>query len=73
MENVALFSILFLSFILMVILSYINYRILRITIYMFEVTIDIRDISARLLNVTEQMNDSFHVKEIPNGKETNED
>ena len=73
MENVALFSILFLSFILMVILSYINYRILRITIYMLEVTIEIRDISARLLNVTEQMNDSFHVKEIPNGKETNED
>lgn len=73
MENVALFSILFLSFILMVILSYINYRILRITIYMLEVTIEIRDISTRLLNVTEQMNDSFHVKEIPNGKETNED
>ena len=64
MENVALFSILFLSFILMVILSYINYRILRITIYMLEVTIEIRDISERLLNVTEQMNDSFHVKEI---------
>jgi len=73
MENIALYSILFLSFILMVILSYINYRILRITIYMLEVTIEIRDISARLLNVTEQMNDSFHVKEIPNGKETNED
>ena len=64
MENVALFSILLLSFILMVILSYINYRILYITIYMLEVTIEIRDISERLLNVTEQMNDSFHVKEI---------
>ena len=63
MENVALF-ILLLSFILMVILSYINYRILYITIYMLEVTIEIRDISERLLNVTEQMNDSFHVKEI---------
>jgi len=73
MENVALYSILFLSFILMVILSYINYRILCITIYMLEVTIEIRDISTWLLNVTEQMNDSFHVKEIPNGEETNED
>lgn len=64
MENIALYIILFLSFILMVVLSYINYRILCITIYMLEVTIEIRDISERLLNVTEQMNDSFHVKEI---------
>ena len=73
MFNIILYISLVISILLMVLLSYINYRILRITIYMLEVTIEIRDISTRLLNVTEQMNDSFHVKEIPNGKETNED
>jgi len=64
MFDIILYISLVISILLMVLLSYINYRILRITIYMLEVTIEIRDISTRLLNVTEQMNDSFHVKEI---------
>ena len=64
MFNIILYISLVISILLMVLLSYINYRILRITIYMLEVTIEIRDISTRLLKVTEQMNDSFHVKEI---------
>ena len=55
---------LLLSFILLVILSYINYKILNITIYMLEVTIDIKDVSVELLEETKQLKNSFSIKEI---------
>ena len=63
MLDIAISSILLLSFVLMVVLSYINYRILLITIRMLEVTIDIKDVSVELLEETRQLKNNFIIKE----------
>ena len=63
MLDIAISSILLLSFVLMVVLSYINYRILLITIRMLEVTIDIKDVSVELLEETSQLKNNFIIKE----------
>ena len=63
MLDTGISALLLSSFILMVILSYINYKILNITIYMLEVTIDIRDVSLALLRETEKFSTSFIMKE----------
>jgi hypothetical protein len=63
MLDIAIGLLLLLSFILMVILSYINYKILNITIHMLEVTIEVRDVSVELLEVTKQLKEGFSVKE----------
>ena len=64
MLDIAIGGILLLSFVLMLVLSYINYKILLITISMLEVTIDIKDVSVELLEETKQLKDSFSIKEI---------
>ena len=64
MLDIAIGGILLLSFVLMLVLSYINYRILLITIRMLEVTIDIKDISIDLLGETKKLRESFIIKEI---------
>ena len=63
MLDIDISSILLLSFVLMVVLSYINYRILLITIRMLEVTIDIKDVSVELLEETRQLKNNFIIKE----------
>ena len=64
MLDTAIGGILLLSFVLMLVLSYINYKIMLITINMLEVTIKIKDISVELLEVTKQLEQSFNIKEI---------
>ena len=64
MLDIVIGSILFLSFVLMLVLSYINYKIMLITINMLEVTIKIKDVSMELLEVTKQLEQSFNIKEI---------
>ena len=64
MLDIAIGGILLLSFVLMLVLSYINYKIMLITIRMLEVTIDIKDVSVELLEVTKQLEQSFNIKEI---------
>ena len=64
MLDIAIGGILLLSFVLMLALSYINYKIMLITIRMLEVTIDIKDVSVELLEVTKQLEQSFNIKEI---------
>ena len=64
MLDTAIGGILLLSFVLMLALSYINYKILLITVRMLEVTIDIKDVSVELLEETKQLKDSFSIKEI---------
>ena len=44
-------------------LSYINYKILLITLRMLEVTIKIKDVSVDLLAVTKRLEESFRIKE----------
>ena len=64
MLDIVIGSILLLSFVLMLVLSYINYKIMLITINMLEVTIKIKDVSMELLEVTKQLQQSFNIKEI---------
>lgn len=64
MLDIVIGSILLLSFVLMLVLSYINYKIMLITINMLEVTIKIKDVSMELLEVTKQLEQSFNIKEI---------
>ena len=64
MLDTAIGGILLLSFVLMLALSYINYKILLITVRMLEVTIDIKDVSIELLEETKQLKNSFSIKEI---------
>jgi len=63
MLDIAIYSIVLLSFVIMVILSYINYKILLITLRMLEVTIDIKDVSIDLLGETKKLRESFIIKE----------
>ena len=60
MIDIATSSILLLSCGL---LSYINYKILLITLRMLEVTIKIKDVSVDLLAVTKRLEESFRIKE----------
>ena len=60
MIDIAISSILLLSCGL---LSYINYKILLITLRMLEVTIKIKDVSVDLLAVTKRLEESFRIKE----------
>ena len=64
MLDIVIGSILLLSFVLMLVLSYINYKIMLITINMFEVTININDVSMEVLEDTKQLEQSFNIKEI---------
>ena len=64
MLDIVIGSIILLSFVLMLVLSYINYKIMLITINMLEVTIKIKDVSMELLEVTKQLEQSFNIKEI---------
>ena len=61
MIDIATSSILLLSCGL---LSYINYKILLITLRMLEVTIDIKDVSIDLLGETKKLRESFIIRAL---------